>query len=80
MAFCFMDFTLIWTILAETNVVHISGIGCISFGGYVHVRYAFGGSMSVHCTHAITIVFLEILRQKVRVSRFRAQIRGALQV
>ena len=29
MAFCFMDFSLIWTILAGTNVVHISGIGCI---------------------------------------------------
>ena len=24
-----MDFSLIWTILAGTNVVHISGIGCI---------------------------------------------------
>ena len=28
MAFCFMDFLLIWTILAGTNVVHISGVGC----------------------------------------------------
>ena len=27
MAFCFMDFSLIWTILARTKVVHISGIG-----------------------------------------------------
>ena len=26
--FAFMDFSLIWTILARTNVVHISGIGC----------------------------------------------------
>ena len=26
--FIFMDFSLIWTILARTNVVHISGIGC----------------------------------------------------
>ena len=25
----FMDFSLIWTILAGTNVVYISGIGCI---------------------------------------------------
>ena len=30
MAFCFMYFSLIWTILAGTNVVHISGIGCTS--------------------------------------------------
>ena len=29
MAFCFMDFSLTWTILAGTNVVHIYGIGCI---------------------------------------------------
>ena len=27
----FMDFLLIWTILAGTNVVHISGIGCTPF-------------------------------------------------
>ena len=33
MVFCFMDYSLIWTILAGTNVVHISGIGCTS--GYV---------------------------------------------
>ena len=26
--FTFMDFLLIWIILAGTNVVHISGIGC----------------------------------------------------
>ena len=30
MAFCFMVFSLIWTILAGTNVVHISGAECIS--------------------------------------------------
>ena len=26
-----MDFSLKWTILAGTNVVHISGIGCIGY-------------------------------------------------
>ena len=26
--FAFMDFSLMWIILAGTNVVHISGIGC----------------------------------------------------
>ena len=29
--FSFMDFSLIWTILAGTNVVHISGIGVCRF-------------------------------------------------
>ena len=30
MAFCFMDFSFLWTILGGTNVVHISGIGCMT--------------------------------------------------
>ena len=30
MAFSFMDFLLVWTILAGTNVIHISGIGFTS--------------------------------------------------
>ena len=45
--FAFIYFSLIWTILARTNVVHISGIGCITVNFALSLSSRFNCSLKI---------------------------------